>query len=54
MQHAIKTGKIQSGEAGLRSLRRELESFLNLPVDISVIRIGGPFDQGPFLTLRQL
>ena len=52
MQHAREIGKIQSGEAGLRSLRRELELDLKLPVDISVVRIGGPFDKGPFLALR--
>jgi Nucleotidyltransferase domain len=51
MQHARESGKIQSGEAGLRSLRRELESVLNLPIDLSVIRIGGPFDRGPYLSL---
>jgi hypothetical protein len=52
MQHAIETGKIQSGEAGLRGVRKELEDQLNMPVDISVIREGGPFDQGPFVPLQ--
>jgi hypothetical protein len=51
MQHARATGKIQAGEAGLRLLRRTLEADLGMEVDISVIREGGPFDQGPYLPL---
>ncbi len=47
MLHAIATGKIQSGEAGLRSLRKELEAFLGIEVDVSVILKGGPFDNPP-------
>jgi hypothetical protein len=53
MKHAAATGKIQSGEAGLRSLRKILETDLGIEVDISVIREGGPFDQGPYLPLRE-
>lgn len=52
MQHAINTGKIQAGEAGLRGLRRSLSKQLQMPVDISVVRIGGPFDKGPFIPLK--
>jgi hypothetical protein len=52
MQHAAATGKIQAGEAGLRSLRKALEADLGMEVDISVIREGGPFDQGPYLPLK--
>ncbi len=52
MQHARKTGKIQAGEAGLRGLRKDLETDLGMPVDISVIRQGGPFDRGPYLPLQ--
>jgi len=51
MQHAYETGKIQCGEAGLRALRKELESDLGIAVDISIIEEGGPFDQGPYLPL---
>lgn len=47
MLHAIKTGKIQAGEAGLRGLRRELQRKLCMDVDLSVIMRGGPFDQPP-------
>ncbi len=50
--HAISTGKIQAGEAGLRGLRKQLAKEAGMPVDISVIRIGGEFDKGPFIPLR--
>ena len=52
MQWARDRGKIQAGEAGLRALRKELEAYLGIEVDISVIRLGGPFDQPPFLPLK--
>jgi RHS repeat-associated protein len=51
MLHAIQTGKIQSGEAGLRGLRKQLEKCLGMDVDISIIKRGGPFDNGPTLPL---
>lgn len=51
MLHAIETGKIQSGEAGLRNLRKELQDLLGVEVDISIIRIGGAFDNGTQLPL---
>jgi len=51
MLHALKTGKIQAGESGLRSLRKSLESDLGMKVDISVVRVGGPFDTGPYIPL---
>jgi hypothetical protein len=51
MQHAIETGKIQAGEAGLRGVRVDLEGKLGMEVDISVIRKGGPFDNPPFIPL---
>ena len=52
MQHAQQTGKIQAGEAGLRVLRKTLESDLGIAVDIAVIRQHGSFDQGPYLPLK--
>jgi hypothetical protein len=52
MQHARETGKIQTGEARLRSLRRALEADLSMEVDVSVIREGSLFDQGPYLPLK--
>jgi len=53
MQHAIETGKIQSGEAGLRSLRKELQEVLGMEVDISIIKKGGPFDNGTQMPLPE-
>ncbi|KII00506.1 hypothetical protein LP52_01420 [Streptomonospora alba] len=49
MLHAIDTGKIQSGEAGLRPLRKQLEDKLGMKVDISVIQKSGQFDRPPFI-----
>lgn len=49
MLHAMETGKIQAGEAGLRSLRKALEAQLDMEVDLSIIRRGGPFDNPPFI-----
>ncbi|MFI7285123.1 hypothetical protein ACIBRY_00375 [Streptomyces anulatus] len=43
------TGKIQAGEAGLRSLRKALEAQLGMEVDLSIIRRGGPFDNPPYI-----
>ncbi|MDT3395061.1 RHS repeat-associated core domain-containing protein [Streptomyces sp. B1866] len=51
MLHAMETGKIQAGEAGLRSLRKALEAQLGMDVDLSVIRRGGPFDNPPFVRI---
>jgi hypothetical protein len=52
MMHAINTGKIQAGEAGMRGLRRTLSKQLGIPVDISIIRVGGKFDNGPFIPIN--
>jgi predicted nucleotidyltransferase len=52
LQHAIDTGKIQAGEARLSGFRKQLETTLNMTVDISVIRAGGTFDNGYQLPLR--
>jgi hypothetical protein len=54
MQHAMETGKIQAGEAGLRGLRKALETRLDMEVDISVIREGGAFDKPPFIPLPKV
>lgn len=52
MLHALETGKIQAGEAGLRGLRRSLEGDLGREVDLSIIRRGGPFDNEPWLPVQ--
>lgn len=51
MLHAIQTGKIQAGEAGLSSFRRQLEGELGMEVDLSVILKQGSFDNGPVIPL---
>ena len=50
--NAFRTGKVQSGEAGLRGLRIALEKVLGKDVDISVIKEGGPFDNGPQIPIN--
>lgn len=52
MLHAVETGKIQAGEAGLRGLRKELEQIFGVAVDISIIRENGPFDNPPFIPIN--
>ena len=52
MLRAIETGKIQAGEAGLRPLRKTIQGQLGMDVDISIVRIGGPFDNGPMIPLK--
>lgn len=51
MLHAMATGKIQAGEAGISGVRRSLERQLGMDVDLSVIRRDGPFDNPPFVTV---
>jgi RHS repeat-associated protein len=53
MLHAIATGKIQSGEVKLSSLRKLLQKELGMEVDLSVIKAGGPFDNGPFIQVKK-
>jgi hypothetical protein len=43
---------IQRGELGLSGLGKNLQRELGIDVDISVIRIGGPMDRGPYLQLK--
>src|SRR5262245_50361421 len=52
LHHAQSTGKIQAGEAGLHPLRKVLEADLGMEVDLSIIRIGGLFDNGPYIPLQ--
>lgn len=50
MEVAIRDGRIQAGEAGLSRLGRTVATDLGVPankVQISVIRAGGVFDNGP-------
>lgn len=52
MLHAIETGKIQSGEAKLRPLRKSIENLLDMEADISIILEGGKFDNPPYLPIK--
>lgn len=52
MQHAIETGKIQSGEAKLRGIRKEIESLLGMEADLSIIMKGGKFDNPPQIPIK--
>ena len=52
MQNAIETGKIQAGEAGLHALRVNIRSMLGIKVDISVIKVGGPFDKAGYILVN--
>ena len=50
MRYAIRDGRIQAGEARLSRLSRQVASELGIPsrnVQISIIRAGGAFDNGP-------
>ncbi|XKM13717.1 nucleotidyltransferase domain-containing protein [Orbaceae bacterium ac157xtp] len=52
MLHAIKTGKIQAGEAKLSKVRKEVENMLDMEVDISIILEGGKFDNPPYISIK--
>ncbi|WP_308409670.1 RHS repeat-associated core domain-containing protein [Streptomyces sp. A3M-1-3] len=56
MEHAIKTGKITAGDARpkLGGMRDEISRVLGNTVDhvdVSIIKIGGQFDNGPFIDI---
>ncbi len=53
MKHAVETGKIQSGEAGLRGVRKQLERDIGLEVDISIIKKDGAFDNPPYIQINK-
>ncbi|GAA4919704.1 RHS repeat-associated core domain-containing protein [Streptomyces coeruleoprunus] len=55
-EHAIKTGKITAGDVRpkLSPFRKDVVTILGDTVDhvdVSVIRMGGPFDRGPFIDI---
>ena len=53
MNHAIETGKIDRGELGLSGVGKQVGRDLAIKkVDISVVKIGGPTDNGPWIPLR--
>jgi hypothetical protein len=52
MLRAFETGKIQAGEAGLSGLRRQIQLQLGIDTDLSIIEIGGAFDNGVIIPIR--
>ena len=52
MLSAIQRGRIHCGEAGLTAVKKQLEEIAKTGVDLSIIMIGGLFDQGPYMPLR--
>jgi RHS repeat-associated protein len=53
MEHAIKSGKITTGDAGLRGVKKKLAEMLNMKVDLSIIKKGGAFDNGVQLPIKK-
>jgi RHS repeat-associated protein len=48
--HALRTGKVQTGEAGLRGARNQVQQALGgMEIDLSVIKRSGLFDKGPWI-----
>ncbi|MFE3072348.1 RHS repeat-associated core domain-containing protein [Streptomyces sp. NPDC059247] len=56
--HAVATGKITAGDAWpqrLSGIRKSIQPVVGdeiLKVDVSIIKMGGPFDEGPFVNIR--
>ncbi|MFE1518242.1 RHS repeat-associated core domain-containing protein [[Kitasatospora] papulosa] len=52
--HAIRVGKITAGDVKprLSRVRDTLQETLGMKVDLSVIKIGGEFDDGPYIDIR--
>jgi predicted nucleotidyltransferase len=61
LQEAARRGRLHAGEAGISGIRKEIQRLINdamnlnfaKGVQITVIREAGPFDQGPFISLRE-
>jgi len=61
LQRALERGRLHQGEAGISGVSKEIQRLVNEEmglgftkgVQVTVIREAGPFDQGPFITLRQ-
>jgi predicted nucleic acid-binding Zn-ribbon protein len=49
MEWAMLSGKIQAGEMGWSGLRKALASQFGMKIDLSVIEVGGEFDNPPFV-----
>ena len=61
LQEAARRGRLHAGEAGISGIRKEIQRLINEKmnlgfakgVQITLIREAGPFDQGPFIPLRE-
>ena len=61
LREAIRQGRLHAGEAGISGIRKEIQRLINEEmnlgfakgVQITVICEEGPFDQGPFIPLRE-
>jgi predicted nucleotidyltransferase len=61
LREALRQGRLHAGEAGISGIRKEIQRLINEEmnlgfakgVQVTVIREAGPFDQGPFMPLRQ-
>jgi len=61
LQEAIRQRRLHAGEAGISGIRKEIQRLINEEmnlgfakgVQVTVICEAGPFDQGPFIPLRQ-
>ncbi|MEC5146104.1 nucleotidyltransferase domain-containing protein [Chitinophaga sp. 212800010-3] len=53
MEHAIKTGEITTGDAGLRGVEKNLQELLDMKVDLSIIKKGGAFDNGAQIPIKK-
>jgi len=51
LKYALSEGKFTAGRAGYRQVRNQLQEILGRKVDLSIVRIGGNFDQGPYIQL---
>lgn len=51
LQVAKQEGRIFAGEIGISGVRKEIQRLLGIDVDLSVIRAGGKFDNGPYIPL---
>lgn len=45
-------GKIQTGEAKLSGMRKEIQNMLDMDVDISIILNGGKFNNPPNIPIK--
>ncbi|MBU0597140.1 nucleotidyltransferase domain-containing protein [Patescibacteria group bacterium] len=52
LEVALERGRIFSSDIRLSGLKSQLKNILSMDVDISIIKAGGLFDQGPFILIK--